>query len=49
MKFIGISKVSTNKSASITKISKQLKIDVGDHIVFFENDKNEIVVKKVVW
>ena len=48
MKFLGISKVSTNKSASIAKISKKLNIDIGDHIVFFENDKNEIVIKKVV-
>jgi len=48
MKFIGISKISTNKTVSISKISKQLNVDIGDHIVFFENDKNEIIIKKVV-
>lgn len=47
MKFLGSAKISSHFRASIVQeAAERLNIQVGDHILFYENEKGEIIIKK---
>lgn len=49
MKLIGTSKISTdNKITIIKEVAQKLKIEQGDMIAFYEDEKHNIILKKAV-
>ena len=47
-KILGTSKVQPNyRITLIRKVQKKLKVNVGDIVVYIEDDKGNIIVKKV--
>jgi len=47
MKFLGSSKVSTHYRVSIVyDVARQMELKIGDRILFCENEKGEIIIKK---
>jgi predicted lysophospholipase L1 biosynthesis ABC-type transport system permease subunit len=47
MKFMGSSKISTNLRVSIVQdVAKELKLDVGDHVLFYMDEKGNIIIQK---
>lgn len=46
-KILGTSKVQPNYRVTlIRKIQKKLKVDIGDIVVYIEDDKGNIIIKK---
>jgi hypothetical protein len=47
MKFVGSAKISTNMRISIIQdVAKELNVDVGDHILFYKDEKGNLIVLK---
>lgn len=47
MRLLGAAKVSgNNRIALVSPVAKKLKIEVGDHVLFYETDDGQVVVKK---
>jgi hypothetical protein len=47
MKCLGSSKVSTNLRVKIVKdAADELEVKEGDHVLFYKDDKGQIIVKK---
>lgn len=49
MRLLGTSKTSTdNKITIIKEVAQKLKIEQGDIVAFYDDEKGNIIIKKVI-
>ncbi len=47
MKFLGSSRITTNNKITLTvDVFKELKVKMGDYIIFEKDDKGNILIRK---